>query len=101
MKQILLSLITPIHLFLVSHKKNIGYGIGIFWFLHLSFFLISTQEIFMPYWRELGEKSATFSLVTFLVTLAPGIMKRFSLTTGVFLPIRASMTLFRKEIGIT
>lgn len=101
MQQILLSLITPIQMFLAKNQKNIKYGIGVFWFLLLSFFLISTQEIFMPYWRELGKKAGTFSLIAFLTTLIPGIMKRFGLTTGFLLPIRTSTMLFRKEIGIT
>lgn len=101
MQQILLSLITPLQMFLLKNQKNIRYGIGAFWFLLLSFFLISTQEIFMPYWRELGEKTATLSLIAFLVTLVPGIMKRFGWTTGVLLPIRTLIMLFRKEIGIS
>ncbi|MFZ5437983.1 MAG: ferric reductase-like transmembrane domain-containing protein [Patescibacteria group bacterium] len=51
------------------------------------------------YWSELGKKAATLSLILFWVTLIPGILKRFQLT-GIFMPIRVIIMLFRKEIGI-
>jgi DMSO/TMAO reductase YedYZ heme-binding membrane subunit len=50
-------------------------------------------------WHELGSKAANLSMIAFLLTLIPGMIKRFKLQ-GPFLPIRIMIMILRKEIGI-
>lgn len=85
--------------FLAHHKSTIiriWYGVLAIWFI---FFILSTSTLKIQDWLKWGKFSGTISLVLFWITLLPGIMKRFRVT-GRFLPLRVSIMLYRRQLGI-
>ena len=87
------------HWLIVNKLKliKIWYALLIAWFL---FFLVSIPLLGIRQWVWLGQKSASISIVVFWLTLMPGILKRFKIT-GVLLPLRTVMMLYRRQMGIT
>lgn len=86
---------------LVTKNQKIIIRLSYLVMLALLSLLVVTYVVkdFRVYWRELGKNSASLSIILFWITLIPGILKRFQLT-GIFIPIRVILMLFRKEIGI-
>jgi sulfoxide reductase heme-binding subunit YedZ len=86
--------------FLLINKRviiKIWYALLIGWFL---FFLVSIQLTPISFWIYLGKKTATVALITFWITLMPGMMKRFQIA-GWLLPVRTLLMLYRRQLGIT
>ncbi|MBT4123859.1 MAG: hypothetical protein HN981_00530 [Candidatus Pacebacteria bacterium] len=97
----LIEILSLIQRYIVKYQKQIR------WLFYLSFiflvlvFAISTKfREFRPLWNDLGEKAASISLISFWLTLIPGILKRLQISK-IFVPIRTILMIFRKEIGIS
>ena len=97
----LIEILSLIQRYIVKYQKQIR------WLFYLSFiflvlvFAISTKfSEFRPLWNDLGEKAASISLISFWLTLIPGILKRLQISK-IFVPIRTILMIFRKEIGIS
>ncbi len=92
---------SQIHRFIVSQKDLIsaaflmGY-VSVIFLVIVAFF--TYEYSFKDYGRmmEVGSSLGVFSLICYLTTLAPGIMKRLQ----VFPLQRASLMLFRRQFGI-
>lgn len=98
--QLITNFFTKIQIIVASHQKIVQ------WLLYLSIAIIVggfSYTVFdrstAPLWYNLGHQAANWSLITFLLTLIPGMIKRFDLK-GPFTPIGATLMILRKEIGI-
>ncbi len=86
----------------VVNKTRIIHGFLIFYGMFIVFFFIGARSIisrdeFFPQFYDVGVWCGRTAITLYLITLIPGMMKRFGLTHKVFSLIR----IFRRYIGIS
>ena len=59
-------------------------------------FAIATSQSYFPFFYELGTISGQIAVVFFILTLLPGMMRRFGVTSKIF----AILMMFRRYLGI-
>lgn len=95
-------MLNNIQFFLSKHKSAIVRIIKLLWVLLILVFIATTQiEELNFLWKDLGKLAATTSIVSFWLSLLPGIMKRLGVNKPpIAMFSRTALMLFRREIGV-
>jgi DMSO/TMAO reductase YedYZ heme-binding membrane subunit len=94
------NLFVAIETFVVRKQKYFQWLFNISVVAMVGFFILTiVSNNFARSWNDFGKKAANLSLITFWITLVPGILGRMNVGS-IFLPIKVILMMFRKEIGI-
>lgn len=95
-------MLSTVQLFFIENKKAIVRFVKLFWILLIILFITTIQIKELQFlWKDLGKWAATTSIISFWLSLTPGIMKRLGVNKPpIVLFSRTILMLFRREIGV-